>query len=1404
MPQDTYKYKSPKTGKEYEYQWDKPEPPSPNDFKALEKMVEDEERSTPPPKKQPSISMDPLGRVTRPLEIGMPKTAADRDPAEIEALRKQIRNQAGNYAFMGMSGQYQEQREKELNLPPKPGKSHGKIIDALWNAPGQAKQAVKDFATGMYESIPAVQGAKYEREHPVDWDAVDREMKKTAEDRKKGIEPPPLKFNPEAFKTDPLMQEIANHPIKFGLGQVGRAMDVGGMVEGQYDVTKGAVEDFAKGNLGGGAVKGTLALLPLLGARSTIKKFRALEATEKAALEASQAAEAAKPTPAVKLGPNPAEVPAPQRPIPARSELGGFTKFHNIEEVINTADKRYGKPLTEPQKVLVREILEKYEGDLMKAPDEMVPASKPKGSSSRKRLDQVWDTVDTIRRSRSKGEQALPPAYGVVPRSLWPRETQAAVTNLAPESVLRNVHPEKPAYLRGKVEQAPERMVQSADELTSHIDDNANSTVRRQAESHGTTAGEVGGTGGGRVTTGPDAAFASEFENQLYSGVKPPSIKELMALGQKISPFTRRGESAAPTAGELISGNTRPAIGADIRAAAERTAGQDIRGAMPSHSIYDQQTGQKVGQANSAAEARRRVGAKNEAEGTTRYAYLKEAPTKELYSGVKPDLEIIKRLKDLAPSLGYKAGEEVPAPKIPALLERESREITPQVKPIRGEVEPFRAEQVPEKTTYSEAFKKDPNISSPLGEAGKYDFSRLDEEIAAASDESSNLRNRLTDARRRGNEADIAKYQEASSNADVLLRELTSTKKFGEARPELAKKLGYEPKGNPPPITEVYSGVKPEIPKFAKTELKKLRGTLEAYLKGAQGKKVKYVPKEALDPQLKPVNMNEPYGQLVNAIREATPHAKAQQELIHADRVRKAASIQKVETKGMRGHFERLGLLRGSSDRVVTKPLKINIEPFINDVYASKNLKPYEQVNAAEGLRKLKAGQALQDSEIMYLQEVFGKGFGDEIRNMYAGLPINIDLVGPENFYDALNTTKALNSFGEMSFGFRQGLGAIHTKPFWTSWGKAAKAGFSESFYTAKKAAIEADPFFPLAEKSGVALTDVSRLAQREDQFVSRFAEKIPVVGKLIKANHRAASTFLNEIRFQNFKALLRDAKNQGLNPQANAKLVKDIAEYVNVSTGRGSLGKLEAFAGPLNVAFYSPRLIASRMKILNSMNPLAYRNSPMFIRKQYLKSLASIAATGVTANILGNMLGGETGDNPVSSDLGKVKFGNMRLDPWGGLQQYVVLANRMVAGAASSITGKEYDLGENYGSPTRRDKLGEFFGNKLSPVASMFYDWLGDSDYKGNPIEWKARVIEGVIPLFLQDMYELSQEDPQLFPLFFPGFVGMGVQNLGETKTPLSKDLAEGPFGFIPPLETGGRKKVKFNVNPTSGVTFK
>jgi len=255
--------------------------------------------------------------------------------------------------------------------------------------------------------------------------------------------------------------------------------------------------------------------------------------------------------------------------------------------------------------------------------------------------------------------------------------------------------------------------------------------------------------------------------------------------------------------------------------------------------------------------------------------------------------------------------------------------------------------------------------------------------------------------------------------------------------------------------------------------------------------------------------------------------------------------------------------------------------------------------------------------------------------------------------------------------------------------------------------------------------------------------------------SNRAATGFLNKMRADVFDDLVKKAQRLKLNVNVEGP---KIATYINTATGRGNLGMFENAAVALNSVFFSPRLMASRVSL---MNPVFYAKLSPMVRKEALKDLLGLAGVATTTLGLAKMGGAEIGYDPRSADFGKIKIGNTRYDIGGGFLQYMRLGAQLITGEhVSSTTGVKTTVGEGYKPMTRAEILGRFIGTKESPVASFAMGLLKGKGFAGKKFEVGKEAGLRFVSMVVQDMYDLYEERGlEGLLMASPAIFGIGVQ---------------------------------------------
>lgn len=361
---------------------------------------------------------------------------------------------------------------------------------------------------------------------------------------------------------------------------------------------------------------------------------------------------------------------------------------------------------------------------------------------------------------------------------------------------------------------------------------------------------------------------------------------------------------------------------------------------------------------------------------------------------------------------------------------------------------------------------------------------------------------------------------------------------------------------------------------------------------------------------------------------------------------------------------------------------------------------------------------------------------------------------------EVINFARNVQTAGDLSAPLRQGINNIHRKEFWQNLSPMIKSAINKDYDNGGLTYVTNHPKFETMRDAAVEFTE--RFNEKglptEEHMRSKWAEKLP----FIRDSNRAYATFLNRLRADVFSRMHDDALKAGIDMSKTENL-RAMGQLVNDMTGRGNLGSYEKHAEKLNKYIFSPKLIASRVNMLKralvksaepGVDPVLAKN----LRKEALKSMAAVGGLATTSIVLSNMVGAKGTEDPRSTDFGKLKIGNTRIDLTGGYQQYIRLAAQLATQQAN-IEGKVQN--RNAG-----DTFFRFARNKLAPIAASAVDLAYGKDTIGEDTTLGGEVLDNIMPLILDDMYELSQEGGKEAALAAPlSFFGAGVSSYGKEK---------------------------------------
>ena len=378
---------------------------------------------------------------------------------------------------------------------------------------------------------------------------------------------------------------------------------------------------------------------------------------------------------------------------------------------------------------------------------------------------------------------------------------------------------------------------------------------------------------------------------------------------------------------------------------------------------------------------------------------------------------------------------------------------------------------------------------------------------------------------------------------------------------------------------------------------------------------------------------------------------------------------------------------------------------------------------------------------------------------------------------------RLLMTSGEFSFALRQG--GVYAMSHPLKWSKSMANAF-KSFGSAKglfdiNKEIFSRKNAPKYDKARlILLHEGMSLTKAEDVIMNYWMDKLPVFRNF----NRAAIAFFNTTRADMFDA---GFETLGATREMTKEEQEIWANYINVMTGRGKLSigsdprmSLEPAALFFNRTFFSARYVASRFQMLTGQ-PLWYKagsGSPE-IRRMIAKEYLRFGIGLLTVLTLGTLVGADIEKDPRSSNFGKLKVGNRRLDPLMGFGQTLTYLSRILTGTTKTgkgeikplrpsnvffYDGKIYQKGgvkTQYGGQDVEKVFARFLRSKLSPQAGLAWTTFTGRDYKGDEVSLLNSISQFAYPMTYGDILDTAKEDgiPTNVAMSVLAILGMGLQ---------------------------------------------
>jgi len=487
----------------------------------------------------------------------------------------------------------------------------------------------------------------------------------------------------------------------------------------------------------------------------------------------------------------------------------------------------------------------------------------------------------------------------------------------------------------------------------------------------------------------------------------------------------------------------------------------------------------------------------------------------------------------------------------------------------------------------------------------------------------------------------------------------------------------------------------------------------------------------------------------IECIKDAKPAREVTEVLKHQELSRRSAIFASI-LQGGEGYkaFEKAkGALKGFLpqgeyilDLQKFEITDADIERMIDRIRLDNSLRPFEKLNTYQAFTNLVMGSIPTEGELLLLEREFGADFIKAIMSKMAARERAIRII-----QDIANIPRTLQTFADLSASLRQGAVLAFGQPvqFATAFKAELKVVFSEKNFKLINEIVHNNVYADSAREHGLYVAPIEeavRIEAREEAFRGRLIEKVPVLGAIVRASERAYITMLNVLRIETYAYYAHQWEGTGKTSGDYDKL----AAFINHATGRGDLGAFSRAGAWLSAAFYSPRFIMSRLQV-----PLDLINTTPAVRKVVARNLVAFVGTGMMALTLAKLGGAETEDDPRSSDFGKIKIGNTRIDFWAGFQPYVRVITQIINEERKSTrTGEVYTI-----DPI--DVGVYFFRSKLAPMPGLLWDLKSGETFIGEELSAENAekiIFEKLTPLFIQDLVEAVRDS---------GIAGVGYGTL-------------------------------------------
>jgi len=144
---------------------------------------------------------------------------------------------------------------------------------------------------------------------------------------------------------------------------------------------------------------------------------------------------------------------------------------------------------------------------------------------------------------------------------------------------------------------------------------------------------------------------------------------------------------------------------------------------------------------------------------------------------------------------------------------------------------------------------------------------------------------------------------------------------------------------------------------------------------------------------------------------------------------------------------------------------------------------------------------------------------------------------------------------------------------------------------------------------------------------------------------------------------------------------------------------------------------------------------------------------------------------NPLSSDFGKIRYGNARIDISAGMAQPIVFMTRILSSQRKNAAGDIVSINADeapFGQDTHGSIMLRFFRSKLSPAFGAIWNSMTGKNVVGEETTVAEEVLGLAVPLAWKDMVQALEDQgiPRGTALSIMAIWGEGMQVYEQRET--------------------------------------